>query len=175
MGKMTKEAEQQLKRIGAAEVSIWGGEVITYTINEEKEEVVFDCVEHGEYFNVVLTYDEIQEQLENGVKVRVDGKVGVQKVSMEIKATVVRIAGKDYAPSQILKHNPEYRRTIEPNYLQLMESNLGKVVELTIENKSGRNVYIGDKTGKDTTVRNQEGVTIRSGALKGKWQIRKNR
>lgn len=51
--------DKDLMRIGNNMASIWGGSCIKYEVQES--EVVFDCIEHGEFFITSCKFDELEE------------------------------------------------------------------------------------------------------------------
>ena len=52
----------RLFEIGNEVASLWGGSCYNFKINRQKKEVQFDCIEHGEKFATVLTFDRIKEK-----------------------------------------------------------------------------------------------------------------
>jgi len=52
---------EELIKIGNNAASIWGGSCIDYEIDEKGEEVIFDCIEHGERFTTSLKFKELKE------------------------------------------------------------------------------------------------------------------
>jgi hypothetical protein len=48
-----------LMQIGHELASVWGGSC--YDVSVTSDEVVFDCIEHGELFIATLDFDELEE------------------------------------------------------------------------------------------------------------------
>lgn len=53
----------EIRQIGIQLASIWGGEFINYFLDSKAHQIVFHCIEHGEEFVTILTYDEFWEEL----------------------------------------------------------------------------------------------------------------
>jgi len=52
-------------KVGRNLASIWGGECSGFSVDEESNEINFDCIEAGEEFAVTQTFDEMETQLNN--------------------------------------------------------------------------------------------------------------
>lgn len=56
-----KYSKEQLNKIGNNVASLWGGSCYEFEINEEKKEISFICIEHGEHFSTTLKYNELDQ------------------------------------------------------------------------------------------------------------------
>jgi hypothetical protein len=60
--KLPKEILNNLRKIGTNVASGWGGECIDYEIDDEKEVVIFHCIEHGEEFVIEIEFENLEEE-----------------------------------------------------------------------------------------------------------------
>lgn len=50
----------KLLSIGNDVASLWGGSCYDFEVDKKGNQVVFHCVEHGEFFVTTMSFDEIQ-------------------------------------------------------------------------------------------------------------------
>ena len=58
----------KLLAIGNDVASLWGGNCYDFEIDNDGKQVVFHCVEHGEFFVTTISFDELRA--EYGCKIR---------------------------------------------------------------------------------------------------------
>ena len=56
--------EDELVAVGIKTASLWGAEYISHEINQDEGVVKYLCVEHGEMFNTSLSFEKVQEELQ---------------------------------------------------------------------------------------------------------------
>ena len=61
MSKLPKEIRDNLISIGNEVASLWGGECYNAVPDDDREIVVFHCIEHGEDFVSEVKYSELGE------------------------------------------------------------------------------------------------------------------
>ena len=62
MMELTKSLKDKLLKIGTNVAMGWGGACYDVEVKPRKKEVVFECVENGEFFITTLTFEEILEE-----------------------------------------------------------------------------------------------------------------
>ena len=60
--KIKRATDEQLFEIGNSLASMWGGSCFTFEIDREDKEVMFRCVEHGEHFEVAMSFETIKDE-----------------------------------------------------------------------------------------------------------------
>lgn len=56
-----KYFDSDVRRVGQEVASLYGASCLSYKINKRSKKILFNCVEHGEFYSTEISFDDLKE------------------------------------------------------------------------------------------------------------------